>query len=244
MKKPAQTKINLFLAENLNTATNNSEHGQVFTPFSICEQLLEQAKSALLQTTNEDKTMCDPCCGNGQIIVYTMAKRIEAGQNPLMVLKNTYGIELLPLNTESCRQRITYLMMQALNQMTDEEIAWATAKYVVNPHWKVLTPCMMAGDWDHNDPASYFENFTTDKIDSFKYDRGSMAVILTSKKGTLVVSLSDLIRELTETNIVCSDFFKWDCEHWCKKAEKSNKNATNITPKKKKRTNKKHGNRK
>lgn len=79
-------------------------NGEVFTPFSMCNILLNRVE--LNKLSNPKITFCDPTCGNGQIIISILEKRINSGIKPIDALKTLYGVELMQDNVDLCKERI------------------------------------------------------------------------------------------------------------------------------------------
>lgn len=116
------------------------KNGEVFTPDSIVEQLLACVSED--QWKDPTKTFCDPTCGNGQILVNILKRRLAAGVSKKDAISTLYGVELMEDNCDLTRKRLAAVL--------------GTSKY----------------------------------------------------------------NDIIEHNIVCSDFFEWDFEHWCSRKEK------------------------
>ena len=77
-----------------------------FTPVEICRILFE-GQDELFKNFN--KTFCDPCCGNGNIIRYLLKERLKyckVEEDVYKALESIYGTELMEDNTEECKQKI------------------------------------------------------------------------------------------------------------------------------------------
>lgn len=111
--------------------------GQVFTPYSIIEQMMD--KAGLVSDKNsiwydETKTNLDPTMGAGNIVIGMLYRRIvECGQNPVVALSNVYGVELDSKTLKYARERIYKFMMAVeknLNlKFTDEE--WKRIRAII-----------------------------------------------------------------------------------------------------------------
>ena len=94
--------------------------GQVWTPYRTIVYMMDKAgtiddKSSIWY--NETKTNFDPTMGTGNIIIAMLYRRIvECGQNPIVALKNTYGVELEPATCEYAKKRITKFMKNFTNE--------------------------------------------------------------------------------------------------------------------------------
>lgn len=83
--------------------------GQVWTPYSIIEKMMDKVNPS--HWKDETRTNLDPTMGTGNIIIAMLYRRIvEYKQNPVVALKNTYGVELDPATCEYARTRIEKFM--------------------------------------------------------------------------------------------------------------------------------------
>ncbi len=100
--------------------------GQVWTPYSIIVRMLDKAgtiddKSSVWY--NETRTNLDPTMGTGNIIITMLYRRIvECGQNPIVALKNTYGVELDRKTLNYARKRIEKFMAHFTTSKNVHEI--------------------------------------------------------------------------------------------------------------------------
>lgn len=89
--------------------------GQVFTPYSIIEQMMDKAGSVQDKNSvwyDETKTNLDPTMGAGNIVIAMLYRRIvQCDQNPLVALSNVYGVELDSKTLTYARERIYKFMM-------------------------------------------------------------------------------------------------------------------------------------
>lgn len=81
------------------------ERGEVFTPESLVIEMLSKLPDIFF--TSADKTMLDNSCGNGNFLAKILEYRMKNGISHLYSLKTIYGIELDPVNTIECRNRLS-----------------------------------------------------------------------------------------------------------------------------------------
>lgn len=83
--------------------------GQVWTPYSVVEQLMDKLDKTIWQ--DEHKTCLDPTMGAGNIIIGILYRRIvENKQDHIAALKNTYGVELDQDTLNHAKERIKKFM--------------------------------------------------------------------------------------------------------------------------------------
>ena len=78
--------------------------GEVFTPSWLVNEMLDKLPED--QWTDPSKTFIDPACGNGNILVEVVRRKIESGAQPLHALMTTYGVDIMPDNIMECQQRL------------------------------------------------------------------------------------------------------------------------------------------
>ena len=89
--------------------TARKKMGQVWTPYSIIEKMMDKLDNEIWK--DEKKTALDPTMGAGNIIIGILYRRIvENKQNPLVALRNTYGVELDQDTLNYAKERIKKFM--------------------------------------------------------------------------------------------------------------------------------------
>jgi len=81
--------------------------GEVFTPPSLVRKLVSSLPT---EVWKENKTFLDPACGNGNLLIAVLWRKIERGHSPLEALKTIYGVDIMPDNIKECRLRILGLI--------------------------------------------------------------------------------------------------------------------------------------
>ena len=85
--------------------TARKKMGQVWTPYSIIEKMMDKLDNEIWK--DEKKTALDPTMGAGNIIIGILYRRIvENKQDPLVALRNTYGVELDQDTLNYAKERI------------------------------------------------------------------------------------------------------------------------------------------
>ena len=115
-----------------------ADHGEVFTPAWMVEDMLDLVKA---ESERIDSRVLEPACGSGNFLVPVLSRKFatvqarhgksefEKRHYALLALMCVYGIELLEDNAEECRYNLAELFNAFLGiDATDE---WATAARVV-----------------------------------------------------------------------------------------------------------------
>ena len=89
--------------------TARKKMGQVWTPYSIIEKMMDKLDNEIWK--DEKKTALDPTMGAGNIVIGILYRRIvENKQDPLVALRNTYGVELDQDTLNYAKERIKKFM--------------------------------------------------------------------------------------------------------------------------------------
>jgi len=80
------------------------DRGEVFTPSWLVNEMLDELPED--QWTDSSKAFIDPACGNGNILVEIVRRKIQSGAQPLQALMTTYGVDIMPDNITECQQRL------------------------------------------------------------------------------------------------------------------------------------------
>lgn len=81
-----------------------TKNGEVFTPNELVTRLLDKISAE--KWKDPEATFLEPCCGNGQIVIGMLERRIASGVEPIQAVKTLYGVELMQDNVDLCKDRI------------------------------------------------------------------------------------------------------------------------------------------
>lgn len=79
--------------------------GEVLTPRWVVEKMLDQ----IPDVSNPDKTVFEPCCGEGAFITCALRRKLEASkthQDRIRSCQTCYGIDIQYDNVLICRKRL------------------------------------------------------------------------------------------------------------------------------------------
>jgi hypothetical protein len=78
-----------------------------FTPLFLINEMLDKLPEEVWE---EDKTCCDPACGNGNMLVEVLKRKLKKGHDPLRALQTIYGVDIMSDNIKECRLRLLKLV--------------------------------------------------------------------------------------------------------------------------------------
>jgi len=81
------------------------KNGEVFTPSSIVEKMMDMVSDESVWS-DPAKKFIDPTCGNGNILIGILRRRLANGVSAKDAVSTLYGIELMEDNVILARKRI------------------------------------------------------------------------------------------------------------------------------------------
>jgi hypothetical protein len=105
--------------------------GEVFTPEWLVDEMLDKLPRSLF--SDPTKTYLDPACGDGNILVRVLRRKIDNGSTPLQALQTTFGVDIMPDNVQECRKRLFSVAFEYDQRPTKEwKVALLTNIRVAN----------------------------------------------------------------------------------------------------------------
>ena len=98
--------------------TRITKNGEVFTPSVLVKQLLDKIPEE--KWKDPKATFLEPCCGNGQIVIGMLERRISSGISPIDALRTLFGVELMQDNIDLCKDRIRDVLRANKVKITPE----------------------------------------------------------------------------------------------------------------------------
>jgi hypothetical protein len=90
----------------MRTEKRKKELGEVFTPSSLVNEMLDKIPSTVL--LDSSKTIGDVAgCGNGNFLIEILNRRLAAGVSHLEALKTIFGVDIMADNIAECKQRLS-----------------------------------------------------------------------------------------------------------------------------------------
>ena len=126
-----------------------SETGEVFTPDSLLDEMIAMLPREIW--TDSTKTFLDNSCGNGNILLYIIRKKLDNGSTYLEALNTVYGVDLMADNIEECHERIKALLDERNIKYDASEVDAILKHNIV---------CHDALDWDYENwrPKPKYKN--------------------------------------------------------------------------------------
>jgi hypothetical protein len=117
-----------------------AEHGEVFTPQWLVEQMLDLVKD---ETDRIDSRFLEPACGSGNFLVKILQRKLASVESKyakseferrnyaLLAVMCTYGIELLDDNIAECRENLLEIFAEYLTLDASEDL-YCAAHHVMS----------------------------------------------------------------------------------------------------------------
>ena len=109
-----------------------ADHGEVYTAKREVNAMLDLVKE---ETERIDSRFLEPACGTGNFLVEILNRKMEAvrrqyaknrfeyDQASAMAVSSMYGVELLPDNVETCRQRLLEQYLDTYRQHLSTDVS-------------------------------------------------------------------------------------------------------------------------
>ena len=82
-------------------------HGEIFTPAKLAREVTGRLQKRGHVTFDDPSiTVLDPACGNGQMLMGTLEKRLAAGMLRAAAVTNLFGIDIMADNIAECCARL------------------------------------------------------------------------------------------------------------------------------------------
>jgi type I restriction-modification system DNA methylase subunit len=87
----------------INREERKKQTAEVFTPPELVNTILDKLPKSVWE---ENKTFLDPTCGNGNILIEVLKRKIKYGHDPVKALSTIYGVDIMPDNIAECKLRL------------------------------------------------------------------------------------------------------------------------------------------
>lgn len=101
------------------TAERISQTGEVFTPISLVNEILDKLPPKLF--TDPTKTFLDNSCGEGAFLVEVLKRKLANGHSPEQALQTIFGVELMPDNHQVCQNNLMKVIISQTKDITTIE---------------------------------------------------------------------------------------------------------------------------
>lgn len=111
-----------------------------FTPERICRVMFDGAEELY---TDFSKTLLDPCCGIGNLLLYCFKHRLNRCKNSediYAALSSLYGTELMEDNVAECKERFICAIKSSKIKYDKEKIKVILDANII---------CTDSNDWDY-----------------------------------------------------------------------------------------------
>ena len=93
-----------------------------FTPPSLVNEMLDKLAKYGSGAWNPGKTFLDPACGNGNMLVEVLKRKLSLGHDPSQALSTIYGCDIMRDNIRECRLRLLKVLRDSGTAITLDHI--------------------------------------------------------------------------------------------------------------------------
>ena len=80
---------------------------EVFTPPALTNEILDKLPDEVWEPM---KTFCDPACGNGNMLLEVLKRKLSLNHDPLQAISTIWGVDLMEDNIEEAKGRFLDLI--------------------------------------------------------------------------------------------------------------------------------------
>jgi hypothetical protein len=91
-------------------AKRRKQTAEVFTPAELVNEMLDKLNEYGPESWEPGKTFLDPACGNGNMLVEILKRKISLGHSPSKALASIYGTDIMADNIEECKNRLLVII--------------------------------------------------------------------------------------------------------------------------------------
>ena len=106
---------------------------ECFTPTRLVNQMLDKLNEYGKESWDESKTFCDPSCGNGNMLVCVLQRKLSLNHDPTIALSTIYGTDIMQDNIKECRLRLLQLIRDTGTHITIDHIKTVFNQIVCTP---------------------------------------------------------------------------------------------------------------
>jgi hypothetical protein len=104
-----------------------------FTPSWLVNQMLDKLNEYGPESWEPNKTFLDPACGNGNMLVCVLERKITLGHEPTGAIDSIYGTDIMQDNIKECRLRLLKVLKDNNVEITEEHIKSVFNNIVCTP---------------------------------------------------------------------------------------------------------------
>lgn len=144
-----------------------------FTPPELVREILDKLDEYGPEAWEEGKVGCDLACGNGNILVEILKRKLSLNHDPLISIQSVYGADIMQDNIRECRTRLLNTIKEHGHKITKEMIKAVLKNIVWTPLCRYPNGSL---DYDFNfsrcpdqkDIDRWYDDITGDKKNDSK----------------------------------------------------------------------------
>lgn len=177
------------------TKSRVNNTAEIFTPKFLVEEIIDKMPQDLF---SENKIGLDPCCGNGQIIMGMLKRKVSLGVSKQDAISNTYGLDLMADNICDTIARVVFWLNWNIDIFDDKG----------NPVNGLILPA-----YEDGHTASWLSKQTTQYKRTYKYNNHKVSVRNRTDKWWLMECRIDDNKEYN-CRTICNSFIVGDALYY------------------------------
>ena len=152
-----------------------------FTPAWLVNQMLDKLNEYGPESWQDGKTFCDLACGNGNMLIEVLKRKLSLKHNPLTAIQSIYGADIMQDNIRECRERLLTTLKE--HTPITKDMVKAVLKNIVWTPLKKYPNGSLDYDFDfainpkQRDIDRWHEQMSADIIDQSKSEELEVEVV-------------------------------------------------------------------
>ena len=112
-KKPTPKPATKLSPNHDKRQARRKQSAEDFTPSKLVNEMLDKLPK---DQWKENITYCDPACGNGNMLIEVLKRKLSHNHNPINALSSIYGTDIMQDNITECRLRLLKVIVGHIKQ--------------------------------------------------------------------------------------------------------------------------------
>jgi SAM-dependent methyltransferase len=167
-----------------------------FTPAWLVNQMLDKLNEYGKESWEEGKTFLDPACGNGNMLVEVLKRKLSLKHDPLISIQSVYGVDIMQDNIKECRTRLLTVLQEDGHTITKDMVKAVLKNVVWTPLCRYKNGSLdydfsFSRCPDQTDVNRWYEQFTNNsiEIDNFDNEKSDNELVKEIEEDTLFNTL-------------------------------------------------------
>jgi len=95
---------------------------EIFTPEWLVNDILDKLSIYGPEMWQPNRTFCDPACGNCNILIEVLKRKLKLGHDPIQAISTIYGADIMADNIKEGKSRLKAVLNDYITNNDNEKI--------------------------------------------------------------------------------------------------------------------------